>query len=176
MIDSRAVRPLVIALVSVAGCAVQRPVAQPLAEARYYHAEYALANASDRIARAILARTPGEGPIVLALSPVFQERELRLHRAFLFAGLAAGRDVRLVAYEKAMGPANAALPVVEIVLLAAGSELLADKPPENEPASGTLHVSALVRVHDGRGALLWSDILHEEERELPAPEEKRSDP
>lgn len=175
VIDSRAVRAFVIALMLLAGCAVQRPVAQPLAEARYYHAEEALATASDRIARTILARVPGEGPIVLSLSPVFQERQVRLFRAFLFAGLAAGRDVRLVPHAKARGPANAALPVVEIVLLASGSELLADRPPENVPASGTLHVSALVRVH-ARGALLWSDVLHAEERELPTPHEEGGKP
>ena len=175
MIDSRAVRGFVVALMLVAGCAVRRPVAQPLAEARYYHAEVALANASDRIARTILARLPGEGPIVLSLSPVFQERQVRLFRAFVFAGLAAGREVRLVPHAKASGPAYAALPVVEIVLLAAGSELLADRPPENVPASGTLHISALVRVHE-RGALLWSDIFPEEERELPTPQEEGERP
>jgi hypothetical protein len=166
------VRSLVIALVLLAGCAVQRPVAQPLAEARYYHAEAALADASDRIARSILARMPGQGPIVVALPPVFQERQLRLFRAFLFAGLVAGRDVRLVPHAKATGSANAGPPVVEIVLLAEGSELLADRPPENVPASATLHISVLVRVHDGRGALLWSDILTEAERELPIPPEE----
>jgi hypothetical protein len=175
VIDSRAVRGLVIAVVLLAGCAVQRPVAQPLAEARYYHAEVALARASDRIASTILARIPGNGPIVLALSPVFDERQVRIFRALLFAGLTAGRDVRLVPHARATGPANAGLPVVEIVLLAAGSELLADAPPGNEPVCATLHIAALVRVHE-RGALLWSDVLHEEESELPILAEESKSP
>lgn len=165
-----------IALVLLAGCAVQRPVAQPLAEGRYYHAEDALADASDRIALTILAKLPGQGPIVLALPPVFQERQTRLFRAVLFAGLAAGRDVRVVPHGKATSFGKDGPPVVEIVLLAAGSELLADPPPEGALPSGTLHVAALVRVHDGRGALLWSEILTEGARELPIPPEEREKP
>lgn len=163
---------LALALVLVAGCAVQRPVAQPLAEARYYHAEDALSDASDKIASIILARMPGRGPIVVALPPVFQERQIRLFRSFLYAGLAAGRDIRLLPFAKAM--ATTKLPVVEIVLLAEGSELLADKPPPNAVAASTLHISALVRVHE-QGRLLWSDILHAQERELPLPRHEASE-
>ncbi|HZV02939.1 MAG TPA: hypothetical protein VFF73_39905, partial [Planctomycetota bacterium] len=81
-----------------AGCAVRRPIAQPLAEARYFHAEDALAKASDRIAERILAKLPAEGPFVVALSPVFLERQIRLTRALLYAGLTAGRDVRLLPF------------------------------------------------------------------------------
>jgi hypothetical protein len=152
------------ALVLAAGCAVRRPIAQPLAEARYFHAEDALAKASDRIAERILAKLPPEGPFVVALSPVFLERQIRLTRALLYAGLTAGRDVRLLPFAAAQ--ANTKWPVVEIVLLGGGSELAADTPPLGEQPCAVLHVAALVRVHRNK-QLLWSEVMHEEERELP---------
>jgi hypothetical protein len=157
---------LLLSLALLSGCAVRRPVAQPLAEARYFHAEDALSTASDRIARTILDKLPADGPIVVALSPVFLERQVRIVRSLLFAGLAEGRDIRLVPHAAAHGPGNARYPVVEIVLLAAGSELLADPLPPGVHASATMHVEVLVLVHE-HGKLLWSEILHEEEPELP---------
>jgi hypothetical protein len=151
------------------GCAVTRPMAQPLAEARYFHAEDAVATATDRIARRILAKLPPDGPVVVALSPVFWDRQNPLFNALVFAGLTTGRDLRLVAHSSAYSPANAKLPVLEVVTLVSGPELRAEKAPAgSEPSwpSATLRVVVLARVHRG-GTLLWSDILIEEERERP---------
>src|SRR5581483_10261596 len=117
--------------------------AQPLSEARYYHAEDALARASDRIAERILAKLPKEEPLVVALPPTGGERQTRLVRSLLFAGLAAGRDIRLVAHASAHGPENAAWPVLEAVTLAAGPELLADPPPVDNRYCSIIHVEAL---------------------------------
>jgi len=153
-------------LALLAGCAVRRPVAQPLAEARYYHAEDAVSNATDRLARRILEKLPPQGPIVVALSPVFWDRQNSMFRALVFAGLTAGRDIRLVPHASAYGPANARYPVLEVVTLVSGPEFRADPPPEGNRPCSTLRVVVLARVHRG-GTLLWSGILQEEERELP---------
>jgi hypothetical protein len=162
----------VLLLALLAGCAVTRPMAQPLAEARYYHAEDAVANATDRLAHRILAKLPPDGPIVVALSPVFWDRQNPLFNALVFAGLTTGRDIRLVPHASACGPANATLPVVEVVTLVSGPELLAESAgtgPEKSLPCSVLRVAVLARVHRG-SALLWSDILIEEERELPREE------
>lgn len=159
-------REAALLLAVLAGCAVRRPVAQPLAEARYYHAEDAVANATDRLARRILERLPADGPIVVALSPVFWDRQNPLFHSLLYAGLTTGRDVRLVPHAAAYGPANAKLPVLEVVTLVSGPEVRADAPPQGEFPCATLKVVVLARAHRG-GQLLWSEIMSEEERELP---------
>ncbi len=156
-----------VALVALlAGCAVRRPVAQPLSEARYFHAEDALAKASDRVAEKILARLPKEGPLVVVLPASGGERANRVVRSLLFLGLTTARDMRLVPHAALQGAESAPGPTVEVVTLAAGPELLADLPPKGDVPCSVFHLSVLVRVHE-KGQLLWSDILGATERELP---------
>ncbi len=155
-----------LAAVLLAGCVVRRPVAQPLSEARYFYAEEALAKANDRVAGKILDKLPKAGRIVVALPPTGGERQGRLVRSILFAGLSKGRDIRLVPHASAYAPENASWPVVEVVTLAAGPELPADPPPRENRSCSIFHVAVLVRVHQ-KGQLLWSEILRAKERELP---------